>query len=242
MKEANEVLIIIPTYNERENLRPLVDAVFGQVPAVDLLVVDDGSPDGTGEVADELATEDPRINVLHRTEKEGLGKAYVAGFRWALARPYKKIFEMDCDFSHRPEHLPEFLAAIEDADLVLGSRRVKGGGTEGWSASRKLISWGGSFYARMVLGMPYRDLTGGFKCFRREVLESLDLDGLLSYGYCFQIELTYRAHLLGFRIHEIPIIFPDRTRGESKMSGAIFKEAFFTVWALRGRTEAKEDK
>ena len=230
---THEILIIIPTYNERENLGPLVEAVFAQVPAVDLLVVDDSSPDGTGALADELAAKDPRVHVLHRSSKEGLGKAYVAGFEWALARPYQSIFEMDCDFSHRPEHLPEFLEAIREADLVLGSRRVQGGGTEGWSALRKLISWGGSWYARMALSVPYRDLTGGFKCFRREVLEAIDLEGLLSYGYCFQIELTYRAHLQGFRVREIPIIFPDRTRGESKMSGAIFKEAFITVWKLR---------
>jgi len=231
--EKHEVLIVVPTYNERENLAALLDAVFKQVPVADILVVDDSSPDGTGEIADGLAAEDARIHVMHRTEKEGLGKAYVAGFKWALARGYAYVFEMDCDFSHRPEHLPEFLEAINGADLVLGSRRVEGGGTEGWGVSRKLISWGGSFYARSVLGLPYRDLTGGFKCFRREVLEALDLDGLLSYGYCFQIELTYRAHLQGFRVREIPIIFPDRTRGESKMSGAIFKEAFFTVWKLR---------
>jgi len=231
--EKHEVLIVVPTYNERENLAALLDAVFKQVPVADILVVDDSSPDGTGEIADGLAAEDARIHVMHRTEKEGLGKAYVAGFKWALARGYAYVFEMDCDFSHRPEHLPEFLEAINGADLVLGSRRVEDGGTEGWGVSRKLISWGGSFYARSVLGLPYRDLTGGFKCFRREVLEALDLDGLLSYGYCFQIELTYRAHLQGFRVREIPIIFPDRTRGESKMSGAIFKEAFFTVWKLR---------
>ena len=233
MEKQHEVLIIIPTYNERENLSALLAAVFVQVPAVDVLVVDDSSPDGTGEIADALAAEDPRIQVLHRTEKEGLGKAYVAGFKWALARHYRTIFEMDCDFSHRPEHLPEFLEAILEADLVLGSRRVAGGGTEGWGLSRKLVSWGGSSYARAVLGLPYRDITGGFKCFRREVLEAMDLDALLSYGYCFQIELTYRAHRKGFRIREIPILFPDRTRGESKMSGAIFKEAFVTVWKLR---------
>ncbi len=235
MEKTNEVLIIVPTYNERDNLPLLVEAIFAQVPDVDLLVVDDSSPDGTGALADTLAARDARVHVMHRTEKEGLGKAYVAGFKWALERHYALIFEMDCDFSHRPEHLPEFLAAIPEADLVLGSRRVPGGGTEGWGASRKLISWGGSFYARAVLGLPYQDLTGGFKCFRREVLEAIDLDDLYSYGYCFQIELTYRAHLKGFRVREIPILFPDRTRGESKMSGAIFKEAFFTVWKLRNQ-------
>lgn len=227
------ILLVVPTYNEKENLPLLVSAIFQQVPRAEVLVVDDNSPDGTGVLADELAAADPRIHVLHRKGKEGLGKAYVAGFHWALENRYDLIFEMDCDFSHRPEHLPEFLAAAADADVVLGSRYIPGGGTEGWGLSRKMISGGGNLYARTVLGLPYRDLTGGFKCFRRKVLESLDLDHLFSTGYCFQIELTTRAHKKGFRIKEVPILFPDRTRGASKMSGGIFKEAFFTVWKLR---------
>jgi len=234
MNETSErCLIVVPTYNERENLQLLVAAVHEVVPHTDILVVDDSSPDGTGELADELAAGDPRVHVLHRREKEGLGKAYTAGFAWALEKGYDLIFEMDCDFSHRPEHLPHFLEAIKDADLVLGSRYVKGGGTENWGVLRKLISGGGNLYARAVLGLPYRDLTGGFKCFRRKVLEALDLDNLFSFGYSFQIELTCRTHKRGFRIVEVPIVFPDRTRGESKMSGKIFKEAFFTVWKLR---------
>lgn len=228
-----KTLIIVPTYNEKENLPLLSEAIFKIVPHVNILVVDDSSPDGTGELADELATRDERIHVLHRTAKEGLGRAYVAGFHWALARDYELIFEMDCDFSHRPEHLPEFIDAAGDADLVLGSRYIKGGGTENWGLMRKFISGGGNFYARTVLGLPYKDLTGGFKCFRRKVLETLPIDDLFSFGYCFQIELTYRSHKAGFRVAQVPIVFPDRTRGESKMSGAIFKEAFVTVWKLR---------
>ena len=228
-----KTLIIIPTYNEKENLPLLVEAIFKIVPQVSILVVDDSSPDGTGQLADELAKQDQRVHVFHRTEKEGLGKAYAAGFDWALARDYELIFEMDCDFSHRPEHLPEFLDKIKNADVVLGSRYIKGGGTENWGFMRKLISGGGNTYARSVLGLPYRDLTGGFKCFRRKVLEALPLHALYSFGYCFQIELTTRAHRKGFKIVETPITFPDRTRGESKMSGKIFKEAFVTVWKLR---------
>jgi dolichol-phosphate mannosyltransferase len=228
-----KTLIVVPTYNEKENLPLLAEAIFKIVPHVNILVVDDSSPDGTGELADELAAKDERIHVLHRTDKEGLGKAYVAGFHWALARDYELIFEMDCDFSHRPEHLPEFLAAAEGSDLVLGSRYIKGGGTENWGVMRKLISGGGNLYARTVLGLPYKDLTGGFKCFRRKVLETLPIDDLFSFGYCFQIELTYRSHKAGFRVAQVPIVFPDRLRGESKMSGAIFKEAFVTVWKLR---------
>jgi len=234
MTDTHEkTLVIVPTFNEKENLPLLVEAVFNIVPHVNILVVDDGSPDGTGQLADELAGRDSRIHVMHRTRKEGLGKAYVAGFDWALEHGYELIFEMDCDFSHRPEHLPDFLEAAKDADLVLGSRYIKGGGTENWGLSRKIISRGGNMYARAVLGLPYKDLTGGFKCFRRKVLETLDIHNLFSFGYCFQIELTYRAHNRGFKIAQVPIIFPDRTRGQSKMSGKIFKEAFFTVWKLR---------
>ena len=234
MTDVHEkTLIIIPTYNELENLPLLLEEVHQVVPHVDILVADDNSPDGTGRLADELAAKDERINVLHREQKEGLGRAYVAGFQWALERGYELVFEMDCDFSHQPKHLPEFIAAAKDADLVLGSRYIKGGGTVGWGLSRKIISGGGNWYARTILGLPYRDLTGGFKCFRRKVLEGLDIHNLFSFGYSFQIELTYRAHKQGFRIAETPIIFPDRERGQSKMSGKIFKEAFFTVWKLR---------
>ncbi len=227
------VLIIIPTYNESENLPLLLDAVFELQPEVHILVVDDNSPDGTGELADKLAAEDERVHVLHREGKLGLGTAYIAGFRWALERDYQRIFEMDADFSHQPKYLKDFLKASEEADLVLGCRYIKGGGTEGWGALRQLISRGGNMYARAVLWLPFHDLTGGFKCFRREVLESIDLGTIRSTGYAFQIELSYRAHKRGFKIAEVPIVFPDRTRGESKMSGSIVHEAMLNVIKLR---------
>lgn len=230
---GSKILIIIPTYNEKENLRLLLEEIFQRVPGVHVLVVDDNSPDGTGDEAEALSKQDSRIHVMHRQGKQGLGTAYVAGFRWALERSYEYIFEMDCDFSHQPKFLPAFLEAAEKADLVLGSRYIKGGGTENWGMMRKFISGGGNFYARTVLGLPYKDVTGGFKCFRRRVLEKMPFDQLLSTGYSFQIELTTRAHRMGFRIAEVPIVFPDRTRGASKMSGAIFKEAFINVLKLR---------
>lgn len=229
---ANVSLVCIPTYNERENLPSIVEEVLHSAP-VDILVIDDNSPDGTGKVADLIAERDPRVHVLHRPGKQGLGRAYVAGFKWALERPYKHVFEMDADFSHQPRYLPEFLRAIERYDLVLGSRYVEGGGTENWSAARKAISKGGSVYARTILGVPVRDLTGGFKCFRREVLEAIDLDTIQSTGYAFQIELTYRAHRQGFRVKEIPILFYERHAGKSKMDRKIFLEAVRKVWTIR---------
>jgi dolichol-phosphate mannosyltransferase len=228
----SEALICIPTYNERENLPSIVEELLHVAP-VDILVIDDNSPDGTGAVADLLAKEHPRVNVLHRPGKQGLGKAYLAGFKWALERHYDYIFEMDADFSHQPRYIPEFLRAIQDHDLVLGSRYVKGGGTENWSAVRKVISQGGSLYARTILGLSVRDVTGGFKCFRREVLESLDLDSVESTGYTFQIELTYRATQKGFRIKEVPIVFFERVAGNSKMSKDIVLEAVTKVWKIR---------
>ncbi|HEY7954154.1 MAG TPA: polyprenol monophosphomannose synthase [Polyangia bacterium] len=228
------VLVIVPTYNERENLPAIVAAVHEHLPSAELLVVDDASPDGTGRLADELAAKDPKLHVLHRAGKQGLGTAYVAGFRWALAREYAFIFEMDCDFSHDPRYLPELLAAAErGADLVLGSRYVEGGGTVNWGFARKLISRGGSLYARSVLGVPVRDLTGGFKCFRRRVLEAIDLDEVSAQGYGFQIEMTYRTIKRGFRVVEVPIVFVDRRVGQSKMSKKIFAEALTLVWRLR---------
>jgi dolichol-phosphate mannosyltransferase len=228
------ILIIIPTYNERENLPKLAEAIYAQGP-FHLLIVDDNSPDGTGDLAEELAARYAgRLFVLHRTGKLGLGTAYREGFRWGLARGYDLLFEMDADFSHDPRHLPQFLAAIAGgADLVLGSRYVRGGGTRNWSALRKLISRGGSLYARLILGLPFHDLTGGFKCFRRRVLESIDLATIGSNGYGFQIEMTYRAFQQGFRIVETPIVFPDRQVGESKMHGGIVREALLMVWRLR---------
>lgn len=229
-----ESLVCIPTYNERENLPSIVEELLRVAP-VDILVIDDNSPDGTGAVADGLAERSPRVHVLHRPGKQGLGRAYLAGFKWALARHYRTIFEMDADFSHQPRYVPEFLRAIKEVDLVLGSRYVDGGGTEGWSRSRQFISQGGSLYARTLLGLPFRDLTGGFKCFRREVLEAIDLESVECEGYAFQIELTYRAFRLGFRVKEIPIVFYERVAGRSKMSKKIFMEAVVKVAGMRVR-------
>lgn len=231
MKRA---LVCIPTYNERDNVEPITRAVLDADARVDVLVVDDNSPDGTGILADELAAKEPRIQVLHRAKKEGLGRAYLHAFRWALEHGYAYVLEMDADFSHNPRYLPGMLDAAEKgADLVLGSRYVEGGGTVNWGRARKAISRGGSFYARTILGLPIRDLTGGFKCFRRKVLETLDLDAVQSTGYGFQIELTYRALKAGFRVEEIPIVFEDRRVGQSKMSRKIFLEALTMVWKLR---------
>lgn len=229
---VNRALVCIPTYNERENLPSIVEEVLHSAP-VDILVIDDNSPDGTGRVADMLAAKDPRVHVLHRAGKEGLGKAYIAGFKWALERSYQYIFEMDADFSHQPRYLPEFLRAIERYDLVLGSRYIDGGGTENWSHVRKAISKGGSLYARTILGVPVQDLTGGFKCFRREVLQAIDLDTIQSTGYAFQIELTFRSYKQGFRVKEIPILFFERTAGKSKMDSKIVLEAVRKVWTIR---------
>ncbi len=228
------VLVIVPTYNERDNLPAIVAAVHEHLPEADVLVVDDNSPDGTGALADELATRDKKVHVLHRPGKQGLGTAYVAGFKWALARDYQFLFEMDCDFSHDPKYLPDLLArARAGADVVLGSRYVAGGGTVNWGPMRKLISRGGSLYARTILGVGVRDLTGGFKCFRRATLEALDLDTVAAQGYGFQIEMTYRAVKRGFRVEEVPIVFVDRRVGQSKMSKKIFLEALTLVWKLR---------
>ena len=230
----NEALIIIPTYNERDNLKTLCDQVLTALPSADLLIVDDNSPDGTGQLADEMAAKNPRIQVLHRSGKLGLGTAYIAGFRFALSKGYEFIFEMDADFSHDPVYLPALLGAAKDgAGVVIGSRRVPGGGTENWGLGRQLISAGGSLYARTILGLDVRDLTSGFKCFRREVLAAIDLDAVRSNGYSFQIEMTYRAIRRGFSVAEVPIIFIDRRAGQSKMSSKIFAEAMGMVWRLR---------
>ena len=228
-------LIIIPTYNERDNVEKLLDLISRTDPASHILIVDDNSPDRTYEIVERLIqTSYPgRLFLLKRAGKLGLGTAYIAGFKWALAREYDYIFEMDADFSHDPKYLPAFLAAIEKHDLVLGSRYVPGGGVKNWGLLRKFISRGGSLYARTILGLSLRDLTGGFKCFRRQVLESIDLDAVKSNGYSFQIEMTYRARCKGFRICETPIVFEDRTAGKSKMSRKIFLEAVLMVWKLR---------
>lgn len=231
---AERVLVIVPTYNERDNLPGIVAAIFENLSAANVLVVDDNSPDGTGAVADEIAKSDGRVCALHRAGKQGLGTAYIAGFRWALERDYQFLFEMDCDFSHDPKYLPKMLErARGGADLVLGSRYVEGGGTVNWGAGRRLISRGGSLYARTILGVQVRDLTGGFKCFRRRVLESFDLSTVSAQGYGFQIEMTYRAVKAGFRVEEFPIQFVDRRVGQSKMSKKIFLEALTLVWHLR---------
>jgi dolichol-phosphate mannosyltransferase len=226
-------LVCLPTYDERDNVAPMVEAILAVDPKVEVLVIDDNSPDGTGRLADEIAAREPRVKVLHRAGKEGLGRAYLAGFAWALARDYGLVLEMDCDFSHDPKYLPGMLAAAGEADLVLGSRYVEGGGTVNWGWLRKLISRGGSLYARLILGLSARDLTGGFKCFRREVLEAIDLATVQCTGYAFQIELTYRASRRGFRIEEVPITFVDRRVGHSKMSRRIVLEAIRKVWSIR---------
>ena len=228
-----KTLIIIPTYNEAENISKLLDAVHSQVPDADILVVDDNSPDGTAVVVEGRIKKDTRLSIMKRAGKLGLGTAYIAGFKQAMGKGYDVVFEMDADFSHNPAYLPKFLEAIKEADLVLGSRYVEGGGVENWPLLRRLISLGGSWYGRFILGVPYRDLTGGFKCFRRKTLEAIDLDSIHSEGYSFQIELTYRVHKKGLRIREIPIVFADRLGGKSKMSWKIFLEAIFRVWQMR---------
>jgi dolichol-phosphate mannosyltransferase len=231
---AERALVIIPTYNERENITRIIDAVLAQDERLEVLVVDDGSPDGTGAIVDELAARNPRVHALHRPRKMGLGTAYLAGFKWALARGYDFVFEMDADFSHDPQHLPQFLEAIKTADVVLGSRYRDGKVTVvNWPMTRLLLSYFANIYARLVTGLQLADSTGGFKCFRRSVLEAIDLDAVRSNGYAFQIEMSFRAWKKGFRIVEIPIVFVDRTEGESKMSKKIVREAIWMVWRLR---------
>ncbi len=231
---ARRVLIITPTYNERENLETFAGQVFAVAPEVNLLVVDDASPDGTGQIADSMAAGDPRVNVMHRPGKLGLGSAYLQGFAWALGRDYDVVFEMDTDLSHDPKYIPDFLRAIEaGADVVIGSRNIPGGGVEGWGVGRHLISKGGSLYSRTILGLGVRDLTSGFKAFTRRALERIDLGSVRSNGYSFQIELTYRAMLRGIKVAEVPILFVDRRAGRSKMSRKIFAEAVAMVWKLR---------
>jgi dolichol-phosphate mannosyltransferase len=226
--------LVLPTYNEAENLEAFLAAALPKLPAdARVLVVDDNSPDGTGKLADRLAAEDERVRVLHRTQKEGLGPAYIAGFREALAQGAGLILEMDADFSHDPAYLPRLLEAAQRADLVIGSRYVEGGGVSDWSALRRGISRGGSAYARLILGVGVRDLTGGFKCFRREVLETIDLDAVDARGYAFQIEVTYRTLQAGFKVVEVPIVFRDRQAGSSKMDGSIVLEAIWRVPRLR---------
>lgn len=228
-----KTLIIIPTYNEVENLRPLLEAIFSNAAQTDILIVDDNSPDGTGVLADSLHEADPRVHVLHRTGKLGLGTAYIAGFKYAIAQGYDAAFEMDADFSHDPKYLPDFLKAIENADLVIGSRYIKGGDTPNWTLLRRFISGGGNTFSRFVLNLPIHDCTAGYRCYRREVLESIDLDSVQALGYAFQVEMAYRVLKGGFKVVEIPIIFLDRRVGKSKMSRTIFVEGF--LWVIRAR-------
>lgn len=233
LPEVDRVLVIVPTYNEARNLGEIVPAILRESSRIEVLVVDDNSPDGTGRMADEMAAANPRIHVLHRQAKEGLGRAYIAGFRWALERGYGAICEMDADFSHDPKFLPRFLDAIVDADLVLGSRYATGVNVINWPISRLLLSLGANFYARVITGLPLTDSTGGFKCFRRQVLAAIDFDKVKSNGYAFQIEMSFRAWKKGFKLKEIPIIFHDRVEGQSKMSKKIVREAIWMVWWLR---------
>ena len=231
---GDRALVIVPTYNECENIARLIDSVLAQDPRLEMLVVDDGSPDGTAKIVQEIMATTSRVHLLQRPKKMGLGTAYIAGFRWALERPYAYVLEMDADFSHDPNHLPNFLKAIESADLVLGSRYRDGKVTIiNWPITRLLLSYFANVYARFVTGMQVWDGTGGFKCFRRQVLEAIDLDKVVSNGYAFQIEMSFRAWKKAFRIIETPIVFVDRTEGQSKMSKAIVREAIWMVWRLR---------
>ncbi|GAB2838229.1 polyprenol monophosphomannose synthase [Actinocorallia aurea] len=233
----NAIVVIIPTYNERDNLPLITARVRAAVPGADLLVVDDDSPDGTGLLADEIATADDHVHVLHRTAKNGLGAAYLAGFRWAIEQGYDIMVEMDADGSHQPEQLPRLLEALEEADLVIGARWVPGGEVANWPKRREILSRSANTYARLMLGMPLHDATGGYRAFRRETLEKLDLDDVDSRGYCFQIDLALRAHRAGLRVAEVPITFVDRIHGSSKMDGSVIAESMLRVtsWGLRAR-------
>ncbi len=231
-------LVIIPTYNERDNIGRIVERLHAALPGTDVLIVDDGSPDGTGAIADGLAAADARIHVMHRTEKNGLGAAYIAGFRWGLDRDYTVLVEMDADGSHAPEQLHLLLERIDaGADLVLGSRYVPGGTVVNWPWHREVLSRGGNIYSRLALGVKVSDITGGYRAYRREVLETLDLDAIASHGYCFQVDLAWRTLQAGFTVAEVPITFTEREIGESKMSGNIVQEALLrvTLWGLRSR-------
>lgn len=228
-----KTLICMPTYNEAQNLPLIIPALLEALPQAHVLIIDDNSPDGTGQLADALAAQDERLHVLHRQGKQGLGPAYIAGFRWALERDYEAILEMDADFSHQPQYLPGLVEGLEDYDVVIGSRYVRGGGTQDWGLMRRLISRGGGLYARTILGLSIQDLTAGFVAWRREVLERIDLADIEASGYVFQIELKYRAVRAGFRCLERPITFPDRKHGTSKMTSNIAAEALLRVWKIR---------
>jgi dolichol-phosphate mannosyltransferase len=237
--DAGSVLVVVPTYNEAASLAGIVGRVRSAVPAADLLVVDDGSPDGTGQVAEHLSTADGQVHVLHRQGKEGLGAAYVAGFRWGLERGYARFVQMDADGSHLPEQVPLLLGGLDDADLVIGSRWTPGGSVHNWPLRREVLSRGGNLYARLATGVDVRDATGGFRAWRREALGAVDLGTVASTGYCFQVDLTRRAVRAGLRVRELPIRFVERTAGESKMGAAVVGEALWrvTLWGLQGRWE-----
>jgi dolichol-phosphate mannosyltransferase len=232
-EERVKTLIVIPTYNERENIAPLIADVLRFAPGADLLVIDDGSPDGTGQLVDEIGASHPQVRAIHRAGKLGLGTAYVLGFHYAIEQGYDLVFEMDADYSHNPQYLPDFLALAEDADLVIGSRYIAGGDTPNWSPLRKVISGGGNLFARSVLGIPVKDCTAGYRCYRTAALRTLNLDAIDAQGYAFQVEMAYNFWKCGLRIRETPIVFEDRRVGKSKMSRAIFIEGF--VWVLRAR-------
>lgn len=234
-------LVIVPTYNEADNIGPIIDRVRTAVPEADILVVDDGSPDGTGKLADSMASDDPAVHVLHRVGKQGLGAAYLAGFGWGLERAYAYLVEMDADGSHPPERLPEMLSVAESGTgLVIGSRWIRGGAVRNWPLHREVLSRGANIYARLALGIGVHDATAGYRVFRRATLDAIDLDSVSSHGYCFQIDLTLRTDTAGIDIGEVPITFVERERGESKMSGSIVREALWrvTVWGLRRRFSA----
>ncbi|MFH1688443.1 MAG: polyprenol monophosphomannose synthase [bacterium] len=233
MTHSQRALIIFPTYNERDNIEKIVHAVLPMDPRIHVLIVDDNSPDGTGKIADRLAAQESKVQVLHRRKKDGLGRAYIAGFKWAIEHDFDYIMEMDADFSHGPEYLKDFLREIKEYDLVIGSRYISGVNVINWPMSRLLLSYFANTYSRIVTGLPLRDATGGFKCFRRSTLEAIDFDDVHASGYAFQIEMSMRVWKRGFKIKEIPIIFYDRTAGESKMSRRIMFEAVWMVWLLR---------
>jgi len=226
-------LVIIPTYNEKENIEKIVPAVLAADPILSVLIVDDNSPDGTGQIADRMAAENKQIFVLHREKKSGLGQAYLAGFNWGLEKGFDYLFEMDADFSHDPKFLPDFLTAIKEADLVIGSRYISGVNVVNWPMGRLLLSYYANVYSRIITGLPLKDATGGFKCYRRQVLEAIDFPKVRSNGYSFQIEMSFRAWKKGFQLKEIPIVFIDRREGTSKMSKKIVREAVWMVWRLR---------
>lgn len=228
----NKTLVVVPTYNERENIRPLAQRLLSLPVPVDMLVVDDNSPDGTGQIADELASRHSSIHVLHRTLKDGLGRAYIAGFQWALERDYEFVFELDGDFSHNPDDIPMFLKAAERADLVLGSRYSNGVRVVNWPLKRLVLSRSAGIYVRLITGMTFSDPTGGYKCFRRRALQAIKLEDIRSNGYSFQIEMTHRLWRQGMTVVEVPIVFTDREHGQSKMSGHIVREALWMVWRL----------